>query len=78
MVANANHLLKVSVEDWQCMQEHQQQMAAAAVAANQNERSGVITLTRQETDVSPMMTNVMQQHRYVENLMFKIMFSHCI
>ncbi|XP_021936900.1 uncharacterized protein LOC110838211 isoform X2 [Zootermopsis nevadensis] len=57
------HGRKVSVEDWQCMQEHQQQMAAAAVAANQNERSGVITLTRQETDVSPMMTNVMQQHR---------------
>jgi hypothetical protein len=66
MVANVTtsfNLLKMTMEDWQHLQEHEQQMAAAAVAAKQNERSGVITLTRQNTDVvSPMMTSVMQQH----------------
>jgi hypothetical protein len=56
----------MTVEDWQRMQEHQQQMAAAAMAVKRNERSGVITLTRQDPDVvSPMMASVMQQHRCV-------------
>jgi predicted transcriptional regulator len=68
MVTDVNtscNLLQMTLEDWQCMQEHQQQMVAAAAAAKQNERSGVITLTRQGTDVSPMMASVMQQHRCV-------------
>lgn len=54
------------------MQEHQQQMAAAAVAAKRNERSGVITLTRQNADVgSPMVASVMQQHRCVLEFQIK-------
>jgi len=49
------HSVKMSMEDWQRMQEHQQQ------------RAGVITLTRQNTHVgSPVMTTVMQQHRWAE------------
>jgi hypothetical protein len=54
------------MEDWQRMQEHQQQMAAAAAVAKRNERSEVITLTGQNADVgSPLMAPLMEQHRYV-------------
>jgi hypothetical protein len=46
------------------MQEHQQQMAAVAAAAKRNDRSEVITLTRQSTDVgSPLIAPLMQQQQ---------------
>jgi hypothetical protein len=62
-------VLKITLEDWQRVQEHQQQMAAAAAAAKQSERSGVITLSRQNEDVSsPMMAPLMQQHRCVPEI----------
>jgi hypothetical protein len=60
------NVLKITMGDWQCMQEHQQQMAAVAAAAKRNERSEVITLTRQNADVgSPVLAPLMEQHRYV-------------
>jgi hypothetical protein len=65
-VTTSCNVLKITVEEWQCMQEHQQQMAAVAAAAKRNERSEVITLTRQNADVgSPMMAPLLEQHRYV-------------
>jgi hypothetical protein len=65
-VTTCFNVLQITMEDWQCMQEHQQQMAAVAAASKRNEWSEVITLTGQNADVgSPMMAPLMEQHRYV-------------
>jgi hypothetical protein len=54
------------MEDWQRVQEHQQQMLAVAAASKRNERSEVVTLTRQTANAgSPMIAPLMQQHRCV-------------
>jgi hypothetical protein len=64
-VTTSFNVLKITMEEWQCMQEHQH-MAAVAAAAKRNERSEVITLTRQNADVgSPIMAPLMEQHRCV-------------